>query len=318
MKEIYSFLTIGTYSLWIVLSAFVQNTLSYYTTDRYYNLILVAALASFVICIVGMIYNGYRLRKSFKKGELLKFALILFIGTLGILFNNILLILLPVVIFIPVEILIDRKFIFIIVLCIAGFIFLPTFILAAIGVFIPFKNNKVDEYLNKNFFSSLLVIVIISLGLVLPSQALSSNIADQRADNLNTVSVTSGQDITKNFSTGTKNYGIGDWIASLNFNPDPNFYKGKEVEVVGFIFTPKIIDADTEFLIGRFVIRCCAADATPVGLKVKFKWNDKFKAGDWVKVTGIFEVSENNGNEDLYINPVNVEPTNIPNKPYIT
>ncbi|MFS8130549.1 MAG: TIGR03943 family putative permease subunit [Candidatus Dojkabacteria bacterium] len=287
MKRIYGFLTIGIYSYWILFAAFVQKNLNYYTTDRYYNLILGAAIASAVICSIGLVYEVYRNRKTLLKKKNL-------------------------------EIFGDKKFVLLLVTIIVGLVFTPALLLSAGIVFIPFKNSKLDEYLNKNIVPAIFILVVVISGIIIPSSTLSSNVASQRSDNLNAVTVNSGRDITQNFNTGSKNYNLGDWIASMNFNPDPNFYKGKDVEVTGFIFTTKNMDASSQFYVGRFVIRCCAADATPVGLKVNFSWKDKFKEGDWIKVTGKFAVSSKDGYDDLYIDPSNVEITSIPDKPYIT
>ncbi|MEO6728929.1 MAG: TIGR03943 family protein [Candidatus Dojkabacteria bacterium] len=287
MKRIYGFLTIGIYAYWIIVAAFVQKTLSYYTTDSYYNLILGAAIASAIICTVGFIYEVYRNRRIiFKKQNL--------------------------------EIFGDRKFVLFIITIIVGFVFTPALLLSVAVVFIPFKNSKLDAYLNKNIVPAIFILTVVMSGLILPSQALSSNVAAQRADNLNSVTVNSSRTIADNFNTGSKNYNIGDWIASMSFNPDPNFYKGKDIEVIGFIFTSKVIDPNTQFFVGRFVIRCCAADATPVGLKVNYNWKDQFNEGDWVKITGKFAVTNKDGYEDLYIEPTNIEKTSIPEKPYIS
>lgn len=287
MKRIYGFLTIGIYSFWIIFSAFVQKNLSYYTTDRYYNLILGAAIISVIVCALGLIYETYKNRKTlFKKKSF--------------------------------EIFGDKKFVLILITIIVGFVFLPSLLLAAGLVFVPFKNSKLDEFLNKDIAPAIFIVFVLISGIILPSQALSSNVASQRSDILNAVTINSAQNITQNFTTGSKNYSIGDWISSMNFNPDPNFYKGKDVEVIGFIFTTKIIDPNSQFFVGRFVIRCCAADATPVGLKVDYNWKDKFKEGDWVKITGKFAVNNKNGYEDLYIEPTKIELTAVPDKPYIT
>ena len=287
MKRIYGFVAIGIYAFWIIYAAFVQRTLSYYTTDQYYNLILGAAITSLAVCCLGLVYEIYRNRRViFKKKNLEVFG--------------------------------DRKFVLLLITIIVGIVFTPALLLTAGIVFIPFKDSKFDAYLNKNIVPAIIVLIVVISGIILPSQALSSNVAAQRSDNLNAVTVNSARSISDNFNTSSKNYNIGDWIASMNFNPDPNFYKGKDVEVIGFIFTSKVIDPNTQFFVGRFVIRCCAADATPVGLKVDYNWQDQFKSGDWVKVTGKFAVTNKDGYDDLYIEPTNVEKTSVPDKPYIS
>ena len=60
---------------------------------------------------------------------------------------------------------------------------------------------------------------------------------------------------------------IIDWIRTLNVYPEPDAYADQPVKVSGFVV--HMPDwPDDHFMIARFVLTCCAADAYPVGLPV--------------------------------------------------
>lgn len=121
--------------------------------------------------------------------------------------------------------------------------------------------------------------------------------------------------IGESFGRDTINYDIGDWVASINFMPNLNFYQGKEVNLNGFIFKPQILP-EGYFLISRFVIRCCAADATPVGIIVKSAdWELTYSENTWINLTGNFEIENFNNQENLIVIPKKItlieKPANI-------
>lgn len=281
MKRIASYTIMIAIGAWVVLS-YLMNSLAVYTTDRYLLLVTVAGLASMLLGLLGIVFE--------LKNEVSKKA-------------------------IKVES--DPKLLLFGLTIILGLFISPFFLLIALFlIFIPLKSPYFDKLMDRSIFVYGAVIVIAITGILLPSSPLSSALADQRVGNLNSVVITSAQSISHNFNTSTKNYNIGDWIMSLTFNPDLSFYKDKDVELTGFIFSPDNLD-DDEFMIARFVVRCCAADATPIGLKVRYEGDFNFKEGDWIKTTGKFDITNRNGYEELIIIPDNISATSIPERPYL-
>jgi hypothetical protein len=49
---------------------------------------------------------------------------------------------------------------------------------------------------------------------------------------------------------------------------DPAAFIGQEARLIGFVYRDDRFNGD-EFMISRFVISCCAADAAPLGLVVR-------------------------------------------------
>ena len=69
------------------------------------------------------------------------------------------------------------------------------------------------------------------------------------------------------------------------FERDGASFNGAEVELTGFV-------AQTEndgFELARYQIACCAADATPVVIRVDGRLRGRSAADGWVTVTGVFQ-----------------------------
>jgi len=193
----------------------------------------------------------------------------------------------------------------------AGIIVNPVFLLISIPLFIYFKKDiklKLDL--------GILLVVVIVLGFGIPSTSLTSITASQRSGDLNSVTLENRLNTLSRFADSA-NYDIGDWIASINYNPDLTKYDGKSVDVTGFIFAPNYYPSDT-FLAARFVVTCCAVDARPVGLNVKLEgWQNQFKSDEWVNIKGKFTLGKINEVGQLVIIPDSIELTKEPDRPYI-
>ncbi len=212
---------------------------------------------------------------------------------------------------------IDRKFLLIILMILFAVFINPLFCLfALIILFAPIKDKRFDDFLKNEIISTLIVGSIALIGLLLPARGLSSITASQRSIDLNSINLTENNSASaQSFNKSTSKYSIGDWIASLAYNPDNEFYKAKEVNLTGFVYHPENqnLNEDT-FLISRFIITCCAVDARPVGLKVKYStWKDEFKQDEWVSVSGKFDIN----NDELVIIPDKITQTDQPANPYI-
>ena len=170
----------------------------------------------------------------------------------------------------------------------------------------PKNKIKIDELIIFGF--------AILVAFLLPVKALTSATASQRQGNLNSLRGDSTE-ISSPFKISTENYSLGDWIISLQNNPDSSTYDGKKVNIDGFIFPDEASDAD-HFTIARFILTCCAVDATPVGIRVYSKnWNRKYNKDDWVKLSGEFKIDPSTNK--IFIFAEKLEVTEVPNDPYI-
>lgn len=277
MRKIYGFITIICLGLYVLFLYIDPRRLYTYTTERYYYTILISAIFLIIVGLIGLFY--YRKKKlPFSKLKDSNLAIVIVLGLLGAFIN-------------------------------------PLFFLIC-AAFIIF-NRRLNFTNTNQYFKPVLLLIVILLGVLIPSGQISSATADQRISNLNSVVVSSNVGVLNNFNSDTTTYDIGDWINSQTYNTDLSFYEGKQVDLVGFVYSPEFLP-EQYFIIARFVIRCCAADATPIGLVVKYDWQSNFKQDEWVRVKGNFIVEDFNGNQQLVIIPVSVANTDVPERPYIS
>jgi uncharacterized repeat protein (TIGR03943 family) len=80
-----------------------------------------------------------------------------------------------------------------------------------------------------------------------------------------------------------------DWLHTFSGSPDPaQAFAGEPAQVVGFVFRDERF-AEDQFMVTRFVVSCCVADANVAGLVVR--WPDATTLSDdqWVEVSGTLQ-----------------------------
>jgi len=168
--------------------------------------------------------------------------------------------------------------------------------------------------------------LVLVAAYALPARTLSSDTADQRSANFNSVQAQpsgseasggAGGDTLTLFGADTSRLTVADWALAFNLRSAPSSYVGKEVDVVGFVFHPKGTPEDI-FYVSRFSVTCCAVDARPLGLPVYSPgWQEEFEEDSWVRVTGSFAETEEDIAEPVVVIPESIEPTEQPEDPYV-
>jgi uncharacterized repeat protein (TIGR03943 family) len=109
---------------------------------------------------------------------------------------------------------------------------------------------------------------------------------------------------------------IVDWIRTLNVYPEPDAYANQAVKVSGFVVSMPDWPKD-HFMIARFVLTCCAADAYPVGLPVALPEGDPVPAPDtWLEVSGTMQTGTLDGKRKLVIGSPTITEIPEPRNPY--
>lgn len=93
-------------------------------------------------------------------------------------------------------------------------------------------------------------------------------------------------------------------------------FTGKTISMKGFVCRPDQLPSQ-QFLVARFEISCCAADAVPSGFMVE--WNDgqSVKNDSWVEVHGQLDTFEYLGNKLPVIKATQVIPIQPLATPYV-
>lgn len=172
-------------------------------------------------------------------------------------------------------------------------------------------NRNLSQNLS-TFVGSILIVLPLIFGFLLPVRPLSVVTAQQRAVDFNTIR---GESAASLFLKNTKTYSLGDWIKAVNNNPDLTRYIDKEVKVSGFVFNQE--SRNDEFFVSRFLITCCAVDARPLGLLVQYDWQNEFRENEWVEVEGKFALVNRDGADTLIIEPSSILRISEPKDPYV-
>jgi uncharacterized repeat protein (TIGR03943 family) len=162
--------------------------------------------------------------------------------------------------------------------------------------------------------AGLVLALPVALGVLLPPQPLSPLTAAQRG--LGSASLGPVEDLPDfALSRPTESYDIKDWVKALQADPEPGRHAGKRVQVIGFVYRDARLPPD-RFLVARFVLKCCAVDAQPVGLPVRTRATAP-EQGTWVTVEGAWEVDSVGDRRQPLIAASAVTPAARPAQPYL-
>ena len=102
----------------------------------------------------------------------------------------------------------------------------------------------------------------------------------------------------------------------LDLVSDPEAFEGSNATLVGMVYKDKRLPSDS-FFCYRLLMICCAADASPVGLIVRWPEASKLNKGDWVKVSGKVGLTTFEGEDYPEISAAAVEKIGPPKNRFI-
>jgi len=101
---------------------------------------------------------------------------------------------------------------------------------------------------------------------------------------------------------------LTDWVRLLRQQPDPQLHAGDPVRISGFVLP---VPGQTPQL-ARLLVRCCLADATPVGLPVRWPSSAPPPAADtWLAIEGRMQAD----GDHLVVVPERIRPIPRPARP---
>lgn len=208
---------------------------------------------------------------------------------------------------------INERFIWLTLLAAVGFI--------AVGFSYRYRllrpaAHEGHEHGNLSWAGALLVLSPVILGLLVPPKPLGADAMSNREISVDSFSSVTGPTKSTIMERPQGERNILDWLVDFWATQDPNVFDGQEAEVVGFVYRDDRFDENT-FMVSRFVISCCAADASPLGLIVRSPDSSAFPDDQWVEVRGTFEAGLFDGREMPLLNADMIVPTDIPSQPYL-
>lgn len=157
----------------------------------------------------------------------------------------------------------------------------------------------------------LVVSVPILLALVFPSRPLGAE-AVMGGISLNPVGVGNAE----TFSRSPKDRNILDWLREFNRINNSASFNGQEVDIIGFVYREAGM-GDNEFMIARFTMSCCVADAFAIGLPVRIEGGGQYTTGTWLRIEGTLQAGMFEGESVPIVQPITITPTDVPDSPYL-
>lgn len=155
----------------------------------------------------------------------------------------------------------------------------------------------------------------LALGFLVPSRPLDSSALDTRGLTTNALMSIGGQTAVQ-LDQPSDQRNVLDWVRAFNFAADPVIYEGEPADVIGFVYQdPRLPEG--QFLVGRFAVSCCAADAFAIGMIVQSDEAHHWAANQWVHVNGTIQVSHLDGVAVPLIVAESIKEVSIPPQPYL-
>lgn len=232
-----------------------------------------------------------------------------------------------------------------------------TLVLACLGLFLFWKvsDGTILLYLNKRYvlpvFLGSLVLVILSqvvlrerpsadapenselvenrqkwslwwlslpviLGLLIPSRPLGSAAVANRGISLSNGYSTNQKTAVAALNTPENDRSLLDWIRITSLPNELAAVKGKEVDITGFVYHDIRLQPG-EFLVGRFAVTCCVADAYAIGMVVVSPDAGDLHDNQWVQVRGKIDVLTRDGKDQPVIRGDEIVFIPEPKQPYL-
>ncbi|MEX1019247.1 MAG: TIGR03943 family protein [Litorilinea sp.] len=174
---------------------------------------------------------------------------------------------------------------------------------------------------------ALVIALPILLGLLVPPRPLGAAALETRELNLDLRS--GGANLPAAIAAVSQDDGprnIMDWWHTFQRTPDLTTLEGSEVNVQGFVYhDPRY--GEEYFMVTRFVVSCCTADASALALLVHWPQAPALETDQWVEVRGVFTPGDLSpadlppGSEASWRPPVltaaSITPIEIPSHPYL-
>ena len=157
----------------------------------------------------------------------------------------------------------------------------------------------------------LIVALPIILALLVPARSLGIE-AINGGISLSPVGVASASA----FQRSPLDRNILDWLREFERAPSPAAFNGTPADVIGFIYREPDFAPDS-FMISRFTMSCCVADAFPIGMPVLAEDSADFATGKWARVTGELMAADFDGEFMPVLMADSLEPIEEPQQPYL-
>ena len=160
----------------------------------------------------------------------------------------------------------------------------------------------------------LLFVIPLLLGILVPATSLGASAAETRGVS-QAVPLTAGGSIPSILALDPANRSILEWLWVFDESEDPADIIGQLVDVEGFVFSNENLP-DGYFMVGRFIVTCCVADATAIGIAFLPPEGVEVPNG-WVRIKGEMTVTTFDEQPTLLIDTRQITSMDEPEQPYL-
>ena len=109
---------------------------------------------------------------------------------------------------------------------------------------------------------------------------------------------------------------ILDWLREFERAPSPAAFNGTAADVTGFVYREPAHEAGS-FMLSRFTMSCCVADAFPIGMPVTAPDAAEYETGGWIRARGQFKAAAFAGAVMPVLVADSLEAVDEPRQPYL-
>ncbi|MEP7291913.1 MAG: TIGR03943 family protein [Chloroflexota bacterium] len=153
--------------------------------------------------------------------------------------------------------------------------------------------------------------VPLALGTLIPSRPLGAEAVSGDMSMASAATV----GVSESFNVPPEQRNVLDWLRAFNRGNYAQF-DGQPADVIGFMYTEPGFDAN-KFMVARFAISCCVADASALGVPVYWQQAADLPQGQWVRVKGTFKVDVFRGDDVPVLQAATIDRVDQPEHPYL-
>ncbi len=180
-----------------------------------------------------------------------------------------------------------------------------------------FNDPLQDDHTKVVPLSVLAMIVPLFLGLVIPAEPLGASAIKTRGIDTNYSSITLSNTSSRSLTIIPSERNVLDWARAIASSDDIAEFDNQEAKVVGFVYRDSRF-GEGQFMVSRFTLSCCVADALAIGLVVQLPSDmPEFALDTWVEVEGVFQESEFDDSLIPILFAASITPVDQPDQPYL-
>ncbi|MFQ3536562.1 MAG: TIGR03943 family protein [Aggregatilineales bacterium] len=160
----------------------------------------------------------------------------------------------------------------------------------------------------------LILSVPLIFGIFLPAQPLGATAINNSGITFS-LNVSGAGD--QAFSIAPTQRNVLDWVRAFSASLNLDEFGGQPADLIGFVYRDARFEEAKEFMVMRFTVSCCVADAIAIGVVVRGDQTADFAADSWVRVRGRFQIGDFHGQRMPILIAESIEAVAMPERPYL-